>query len=698
MQVKSLKSWASIVSFTLVVAMSATPAAAQPEDLEAYLDILLPGMGAEKIAESESAQRQWEQICRGLCVPGREAERVEASRLMASRLGSETPAAARICLLRQLEYLGGEECVAAASAALGDKDRLVARAARRALTMNPSSAANASLLARLPAAADDDEKIGLLIGLGQRADPASTAAVAKLLDDSNEQVVAAAARSLGMIASLDAAAALQAQRAKSTGDLRLALSNATLRCANNMLAHGKTHRARELFEDLSRQEEADSVRLSGLHGQIKAAGDWGTVKLIAKFLRGDDAAAAGVGAGHMAGLDSVHAKKLVEIFGQLPPASQVLLLDALKLRADKAVLPEVVAATKSSHPQVRLAALRALATVGDATVVPLLLEALNSGGSEASAARHALEAVYGEGTDEKIIAAMQAADQVGPRARLIEVLHRRRSTAAVSALVAEALHKDAEVRRRAMSALSELAEIEDVPSMVQGVLQAEAGGERDQAEKAVMLLCNRLEDPEQRAAPVLVVYETASEADQQAMLPLLGRIGGAKALEKINAALKSDDKQRYDVATRAIANWPNGDVAPRLLELFQSSEEERHQLRAMRAFIRVIALRNERPNSESLELLKKAMELCSRDEERNLILSRTISAEIRSIEALRFVLPYVNDPATAQQACRAIVGLSHHRYLRRPNQDEFNKALSEVIRVSEDVGLVDQARRYRSDL
>ena len=347
---------------------------------------------------------------------------------------------------------------------------------------------------------------------------------------------------------------------------------------------------------------------------------------------------------------------------------------------------------------VRIAGLRALATTGDATVVPLLISALDEDGKVAHAARRSLESVYGDGTDAQIIAAMQKADRVGRRAMLIEVLQRRQSILAVSALLTEARHSDVEIRRRAMAALSQLAEINDVPMMILGLLASEEGGERDEAEKSIMLLCNRVADTEVRADPVLTVFGSASQADRMALLPLLGRIGGPRALKEVKAALHSDDKQIYDVGVRALCNWPDGDVAKELLDISQSSEEEGHRLRAMRAFIRVIALRHERPNAESLELLRKAMDLSSRDEERNLILSRTISAEVRSIEALRFVLPYVNDPATAQQACRSIVGLSHHRHLRRPNEAEFNKALGEVIRVSNDKGLVDQARRYRSDL
>ncbi len=692
--------------FIAAVAVTSVAAADDSESTEEALSRLLPGMSAEKIVDSQEAQFAWEKLCRGLCVPGNEVERAHAAQLMAGKLGPNVSNVARIWLLRQLEYMGGAESVDAIAAALNDKDPLVRNAARRALTTNPAAAANAALVTKLAAtnkagsASKEDAafKIGLLNALGHRADASSTTAVSDSLADANKDVVAAAARALGLIGTADAADALKKRRQASEGDLRLRLGNATLRCANTMLARGQLFKAKEVFTDLRGEKEAASVRRAAAHGLMSVADDWGAVKLIAGFLRGDDSEAAGVAAAQMADLNSVHVDKLVAVRGQMIPAHQVLLLQALELRADKKVMPAVVVATASGDKSIRVAALKALSTVGDASVVPLLLKALSKGGVEASAARDALEAVYGEGTDAAIIAALKKADTVGRRAMLIEILHRRRSVESVPALLVETKHADAEVRRRAMAALSQLAEMSDVPAMLEGVLSAEAGAERDEAEKAVMLLCNRLEDADRRADPVLGVYEKANAADQKTLLPLLGRIGGPQALEKLEVALKSGDKSLYDVGVRAICNWPNGDVAPRLLALFESSDSEKHKLQAMRAFIRVIALRNERPNEESLELLKKSMKMAFRDEERNLILSRVISAEIRSIEALRFVLPYLENPATAQMACRAIVGLSHHRYLRRPNQEEFNKALSEVIRLSDNPGLRDQARRYRSDL
>ena len=186
----------------------------EPLDLEKRFAELLPDMSADKIEESQAAQLQWEQICRNLCAPGKQAQRTDASRLMASKLGPETSSGARIWLLRQLQYLGGAECVDAVAVAMDDEDVLVRRAALAALTTNPAAAANARLIEQLESTDDVDFKIGLLNALGRRAAPASTAAATSALQDMNEDVVGAAAFALGNIATMQAGMALKARRMK----------------------------------------------------------------------------------------------------------------------------------------------------------------------------------------------------------------------------------------------------------------------------------------------------------------------------------------------------------------------------------------------------------------------------------------------------------------------------------------------------
>ncbi len=113
----------------------------------------------------------------------------------------------------------------------------------------------------------------------------------------------------------------------------------------------------------------------------------------------------------------------------------------------------------------------------------------------------------------------------------------------------------------------------------------------------------------------------------------------------------------------------------------------------MRALIRIAPLPDGRTDDEKLALLQTAMAMCTRDTERNLVLQR--AAAVRIPETLRFVLPYLDQPRYAAQACETVVELAHHRNLREPNKAEFDRALDKVMQTSKDATVVDRANRYK---
>jgi len=148
-----------------------------------------------------------------------------------------------------------------------------------------------------------------------------------------------------------------------------------------------------------------------------------------------------------------------------------------------------------------------------------------------------------------------------------------------------------------------------------------------------------------------------------------------------------------DAAVRGLCNWPNATVADDLLKLATLSSDGDHKVSALRAYVRVVTLPTpERKDLQTLEALKKAMSLASRDDEKKLILSR-VAANARHVQTLRWVLPYLDDAALRKEAAKAIVELGHRKELLEPNKKEFTPALNKVIEVCTDRGVVDRAQR-----
>jgi HEAT repeat protein len=391
---------------------------------------------------------------------------------------------------------------------------------------------------------------------------------------------------------------------------------------------------------------------------------------------------------------AVATKQFAAQLAKLPPDAQVGLLSALADRGDSAARTAIVDLLAASREEpVRVAAIAALGFLGEGADLPALLKLLTGGSTaEQAAARASLVRLPGSSVPGMLAAELKTAKPT-LRVTLIGILAARRALETIPQLLAITRDSDPAVRTASMAALGQLAGPEQVPGLLQGVLGAEKGREREAAERAVALVCARIPEAGQQAQPVLAALSKLPKADQTALLPTLGRVGGPAALKTVEAAIAETDSGRHEAGLRALCNWPDASVAARLIELLQTDAHPEHRTAALRAVIRVAPLADGRSDADRLALVQKTMGLCQRASERNLVLQR--AAAIRTLDSLHFVLPYLDQPAYAQQACESVVELAHHRELRDAHKAEFERALDQVLRVSQDATVKDRANRYK---
>jgi HEAT repeat protein len=658
----------------------------EPE-LRKTFEELLPSMS------QEPAQQRWQEICWGAGAPGHEADRILACKLMAERLSPATPASTRIWLLKQLERIGRGECAPAIASALGDSDRLVREAAVRALANNPSPLAWDKLRVALKSSGDDSLKIAIANALGYRGEPASVEALRR--DDyrnvKDPDVVAAEVRALGKIATPPAIAVLKSALEQTGGQVRLQIGDALAKCGEKLLSEGNTSLARSIAELLYRPNEP--ARRAGLEILLKTAGEEAPATILQVLARGDPLDS-GVAVGFVAGVKTEGIKQLGNGLASLPPAAQVALLGALGGSRDRAALPYVAMAAASRDQSVRTAALAALGGVGDGSTVPLLLKAIQEGGEPASTARHSLETVFADGVDPVLIDIMRKTADRGQRALFIEILDNRRASSAVPALLEEVAGDDANIRRRAISALGNVAGPDDLPGMILGLLRIHDAGERDEAGRAIAAVCSRIADESKQAEPILAQYRRASPAEQIVLLPVLGRIGGRSALSLIRTALSSVDPSQRTAAQHALFNWPDSAVAEDLATLSEATPDKDLKILSVQELARVAVLPGPLSDDAKLALLARGMKQASRNEEKRLILDR--AREVHSFAAVRFAAAHFGDPKLASQAIATAVDLLHRDEIRQPSHSEADQILDEVIKLSKDKSLVERAKSFKA--
>jgi len=379
----------------------------------------------------------------------------------------------------------------------------------------------------------------------------------------------------------------------------------------------------------------------------------------------------------------------------VPPAVQAQLLSALAGRGDVAALPGIVPLVAAADPAVAAAAIRAVAALGAGEQVPLIVARLAGDEPVREAARTALAAIQGPGVTARLAAAAaDAAVPVTSRGLTIEILAARRDRASMPAILAAAVVDEPVLRSAAMRALATLGGAAEVPGMVRGFLAAAAGGERNDAERAIVIVCRQGADARAAGEALLAAYRSADPAVQEALLPVLAKVGGADVLAMVDALVNDPDAAMRKRGLDALSRWPDAAVKDRLLGLLAKASDEGERRVLVNALIRIAPIPdNGLTDADKLALLASTLPLCSSDDERRRLLER--AAAIRTIETLRFVSPHLDEPALAESAAKGVVELAHHQKLRDGHKPEFTAALDRVLAVAKDPVTRERAARYK---
>lgn len=632
---------------------------------EAWLDDLLPGLGAVDVVERQRPQQELEDVCFVAGRPGAEEERRLLCEAMGERLGAVVPLSARIALLRQLERLSGDESVVLLDGLLHDEEPLVRDLARRALENNPSPHATTALRIAFDHAEDADARIALANSLGVRRDEKALPPMVSLIyNDRYEptEVAAAVILAMGEIAGPESQQWLSYFWMGGAPDvLRPVIADALLRCAEHDVREGHHQSARATYELLIGYTGPEPIRLAALRGLVLARGNEALPTLLSYIL--DDKTSDTMRAWAATLTQDIPGfATTATLAAKLPEASdtaRVLILNALADRGDESVVPAVLAQLNTAEGEVRGAALTALGALGDAGVAPPLAQAAARATdvTERDAARRSLARLRGDGVDEVLLATLAGADAT-VRVELIIALKDRWCWAAVPALLDQAGDETDAVRIAALEALGVLGSPDVADSLLAALVQATDDTEdvRQAAEDAVAAVCGRIDDESQRTAPVLALWNGAKPAVQASLIRVLGRLGGGGALEQIRDARHLTDAAVTEAAVRALAGWATDEALDDLLEIVQHSDEQVHRVLALQGYLRLLGLDAERPAATTIELYQAAMKLAERPEERRLVLAGL--GNVSHIDALNAVEEYLADSELRGEAEAAVISVA----------------------------------------
>jgi len=374
----------------------------------------------------------------------------------------------------------------------------------------------------------------------------------------------------------------------------------------------------------------------------------------------------------------------------LPAKSQVQLLSALADRGDRAALQAVVTAAKSENNSVRLAALKALGQLGDASSVTFLAQvAASTRGEQQKAARESLYRLRGSEVDETILASIPQVE-AGTKIELIRSVGGRNICAGAKTLLETAQDSDSKVRRESFKVLKEVAGPEYLPQLIENLIKLQSESERKEAEKTVAAVAHKISDKSKQAEAVLAALPSVKDVDGRcSLLSALGKIGDDNSIEVIREALKDDDAKIQDAAIRALSEWPSSLPLTDLQDVAQKSDNNVHRILALRGFIRLIGLDSDRPVEETVKLYKKAMTLAPDATLKRQVLSGL--ADVKSLDALQTAAEYLEDTTLQQEAELAVVKIAGA--IRRSHAKEVKAVLQKVVQNTKSDSVREEAQK-----
>lgn len=573
---------------------------------------------------------------------------------------------------RELARIGTKDAVAPLAALLPDEK--LSHMARYGLEPIPDPAVDKALRG---AAGKLQGRllVGVIGSIGVRRDAKAVKLLAKLLHASDSDVAQAAATSLGSIGNPAAGKALLDALSGVSAANQLALCEGLLRCAEAQVAKGGRKHALVIYDRLRVMQTPHQVRTAALRGAILTRQKDG-LPLLCETLRSGDYAifVAGVRTAQEMP-DREVTRLLADELAILPADRQIVLIETLARRADDAALPALFAAARSGDKPVRIAAIRAIAGLGNVTALATLVDLLGDGDNDiAAAAEESLAALPGKEVDAAVVTLLAS----GPAARRItamDLTERRRMTSAIPALFDAAGDSEPQIRIAAARKLGELTGPAELPRLLDLLARAVSPEDLEATEQALSAVSLKATDPASCVAQIEASLGQASPPRKCALVRVLGAVGGPNALKAVRAAANDPNVQVHAAAIRVLGGWSTVDAAPDLLELAKTAVDATDKMICLRGYLR-LAGQPDLPVNQRLVLCRQAAALAQKDDEKKLLLAAL--GGIPSIEALDLVAPYLGEAGTKEEAITAVVNVAD-KLLKDKDAAKCAPRLAEVL-------------------
>ena len=570
----------------------------------------------------------------------------EQEKSLLALLRSDAPGAEKAIACKKLAIYGSSDSVADLAKLLPDPK--MSSWARIALEAIPGDEADEALR-RAIESLDGKLLVGVINSIGVRRDDGAVESLTARLKDAEADVASAAAVALGHIGGDTATQSLRKALAAAPQNVRSAVAEGCVLCAERLMAAGRSDAAAEIYDEVRNADVPMQRIVEATRGAILARNQDG-IPLLLETLRSPEKRLFQLALGTAREFPGgqVDAALATEM-SRAAPQRAALIVQAMADRNETVDLASVLKAAEQGDDRVRISAVDALRRVGDVSCLSALLKiAVEEDADLAQAAKETLAELPGDGVDNRIVALLPSA-KGGSYPLLIELVGQRRIDA-VPDLLKALNHPDHSVRSAALISLGETVPLDRLDLLVSQVISPNHPEDAAVAAQALKAASIRMPDREACAAELAAGLRRSPTATKSTLLEILADVGGASALNTLALAAKSAEDQLQDTGSRLLGKWNSVDAAPVLLDLAKNAPAEKYQVRALRGYIGLVR-KFAMPEEQRADMCRTAMQTARRVEEKKLALD--VLQIHPSIPGLKLAIAAKDDPQVKDHAAAA---------------------------------------------
>ncbi|MBZ0254602.1 ThuA domain-containing protein [bacterium] len=489
-----------------------------------------------------------------------------------------------------------------------------------------------------------DKLIGVIGSIAERRDTKSVKALAKFLNGVDAQLQETTIRALGRIGGKAALKLLDGLEV--SGKLEERRLDALLLCADSLAETNSSALAEKTYKQLSGPEYPARTRVAAYGGLVRME-PASSQSLVISLLKEDEPklqqAACGAFLRLLPGEDT--SKALAQNLKQLPASSQVVVLNALAHRGHSSVIPEVMDAVNSSDSSIQIAAIQTLGAIGNERIVTPLLELAVKGGEAGDAAQASLAQIKGDGVKDLLVGFLGNADE-SMRLSALQALVDRNASDAVPAVFRITNDGSAKVRNAAYSALNQLGGADDVPMILQVIQGKDSDADIQALEGVAKSLASQSDDNSATVKKAASLFNGSSAKVKQSYLRLLTDFSGTGAFRLVASALKDTDRSVQDAALDAFARWKDNSPLEFLLPQLDGFKDQTQRELAFKAIVHSLQLTP--PDSP---LFAKVKAQAKSANEKKMMIGALVKAV--DLNSLSLMESYLADPAVKADAIAA---------------------------------------------